>query len=88
MVRFSPFLPGYGRRVKNATVRLGKSGLKVSRIILGCLTYGTPEYQNWTLGEEEGLAHIKTAYDLGINTFDTANVSIAYECVMRGTDSE
>ncbi|KAF7338216.1 Aldo-ket-red domain-containing protein [Mycena venus] len=55
-------------------VRLGNSGLKVSRIILGCMSYGTPEWQAWVLPEEEGLKHIKAAYDAGINTFDTANV--------------
>jgi len=55
-------------------VRLGKSGLKVSRIILGCMSYGSPEWQAWVLPEEEGLKHIKAAYDAGIQTFDTANV--------------
>jgi hypothetical protein len=40
-------------------VRLGSSGLKVSRIILGCMSYGTPEWQDWVLPEEEGLKHIK-----------------------------
>ncbi|TRM56994.1 NADP-dependent oxidoreductase domain-containing protein [Schizophyllum amplum] len=55
-------------------VRLGKSGLKVSKIILGCMSYGSPEWQAWVLPEEEGIKHIKAAYDLGINTFDTANV--------------
>ncbi|KAJ7905613.1 NADP-dependent oxidoreductase domain-containing protein [Mycena olivaceomarginata] len=55
-------------------VRLGSSGLKVSRIILGCMSYGTPEWQDWVLPEEEGLKHIKAAYDAGINAFDTANV--------------
>ncbi|KIO24840.1 hypothetical protein M407DRAFT_211917 [Tulasnella calospora MUT 4182] len=53
--------------------RLGKSGLKISKLILGCMSYGSPEWQGWVLGEEEGLKHIKTAYDLGINAFDTAN---------------
>ncbi|KAJ7774942.1 NADP-dependent oxidoreductase domain-containing protein [Mycena metata] len=48
--------------------------VKVSRIILGCMSYGTPEWQTWVLPEEEGLKHIKVAYDAGINTFDTANV--------------
>ena len=42
-------------------VRLGKSGLKVSKIILGCMSYGSPEWQSWVLGEEEGIAHIKAA---------------------------
>ncbi|KAF7976894.1 hypothetical protein HWV62_5447 [Athelia sp. TMB] len=56
-------------------VRLGKSGLKVSKIILGCMSCGLPGGPTpWSLGEEEGIAHIKAAYDAGINTFDTANV--------------
>ncbi|KAL1947071.1 hypothetical protein VTO73DRAFT_14032 [Trametes versicolor] len=55
-------------------VRLGNSGLKVSKIILGCMSYGSPDWQGWVLGEEEGLKHIKFAYDNGITTFDTANV--------------
>ncbi|KJA16252.1 hypothetical protein HYPSUDRAFT_47566 [Hypholoma sublateritium FD-334 SS-4] len=55
-------------------VRLGNSGLKVSKIILGCMSYGTPEWQKWVLGEEESIKHIKAAFDAGINTFDTANV--------------
>ncbi|KAI8974167.1 Aldo/keto reductase [Trametes punicea] len=55
-------------------VRLGNSGLKVSKIILGCMSYGSPEWQGWVLGEEEALKHIKYAYDQGIQTFDTANV--------------
>ncbi|KAK0216670.1 NADP-dependent oxidoreductase domain-containing protein [Armillaria nabsnona] len=54
-------------------VRLGQSGLKVSKIILGCLTYGSPEWEKWVLGKEEGITHIKAAYDAGINAFDTAN---------------
>ncbi|KAG8983058.1 hypothetical protein FRB90_006334 [Tulasnella sp. 427] len=55
-------------------VRLGKSGLKISRLVLGCMSYGSPDWQGWVLGEEEGLKHIKAAYDMGINAFDTANV--------------
>ncbi len=43
-------------------VNLGKSGLRVSKIILGCMTYGSPEWQPWLLGEEEGFKHIKAAY--------------------------
>ncbi|KAH9899234.1 Aldo/keto reductase [Cubamyces lactineus] len=54
-------------------VRLGSSGLKVSRIILGCMSYGTPEWQGWVLPEEEAIKHIKFAYDHGIQTFDTAD---------------
>ncbi|KAG8909637.1 hypothetical protein FRC02_007653, partial [Tulasnella sp. 418] len=55
-------------------VRLGKSGLKVSKIILGCMSYGSSKWQPWVLDEEESIEHIKAAYDLGINAFDTANV--------------
>ncbi|EIW61086.1 Aldo/keto reductase [Trametes versicolor FP-101664 SS1] len=55
-------------------VRLGNSGLKVSKIILGCMSYGSPEWQEWVLAEEEGIKHIKFAYDHGITTFDTADV--------------
>jgi len=58
-------------------VRLGKSGLKVSRLILGCASYGhrgTDGNSAWRIEEPEGLEHIKLAYDLGINTFDTANI--------------
>ncbi|KAJ7122213.1 NADP-dependent oxidoreductase domain-containing protein [Mycena epipterygia] len=55
-------------------VRLGTSGLKVSKIILGCLSYGDPKWLGrWVLPEEEASKHIKAAYDAGINTFDTAN---------------
>ncbi|KAJ7220745.1 aryl-alcohol dehydrogenase [Mycena pura] len=62
-------------RSKMKYVRLGSSGLKVSKIILGCMTYGDPNWSGkWVLGEEEALKHIKAAYDMGINAFDTANV--------------
>ncbi|GAB1523638.1 hypothetical protein RhiTH_006788 [Rhizoctonia solani] len=54
-------------------VRLGNSGLKVSRVILGTMSYGSPEWQKWVLDEEEGIKHIKLAYEMGIQTFDTAN---------------
>jgi hypothetical protein len=42
-------------------VRLGSSGLKVSQIILGCMSYGSPEWQQWVLPEEESIKHIKAA---------------------------
>jgi len=54
--------------------RLGKSGLKVSRIALGCMSYGNPEWRKWMLSEEEGIEQIKFAYENGIQTFDTANM--------------
>ncbi|KAH7341053.1 Aldo/keto reductase [Rhizoctonia solani] len=59
---------------KMSYVRLGNSGLKVSRIILGLMNYGNKEWMDWVLGEEEAITHIKAAYDAGIQTFDTANI--------------
>jgi len=57
-------------------VRLGKSGLKVSRICLGCMSYSaTPTgARPWTLDEEHGRPFIRRALELGINYFDTANM--------------
>lgn len=55
-------------------VRLGNSGLKVSKIILGCMSYGSPAWQGWVLPEEEAIKHIKYAYENGIQTFDTADM--------------
>jgi aryl-alcohol dehydrogenase-like predicted oxidoreductase len=57
-------------------INLGNSGLKVSRICLGCMTYGDPSkwVHNWVLNENEGRPFIKTALENGINFFDTANV--------------
>ncbi len=56
------------------TTRLGKTGLKVSRICLGCMTYGSPNWRDWVLGEEESRPFIKKALEAGINFFDTADV--------------
>jgi aryl-alcohol dehydrogenase-like predicted oxidoreductase len=57
-------------------VNLGRSGLKVSRIGLGCMSYGDPSRgpQRWALGEGESRPFIKEAIELGINFFDTANM--------------
>ncbi|KAH9047317.1 aryl-alcohol dehydrogenase [Lactarius hengduanensis] len=55
-------------------VRLGKSGLKVSRIILGMMSYGDSRWQQWVLGEKEAIEHVKFAYEHGVNTFDTADI--------------
>jgi aryl-alcohol dehydrogenase-like predicted oxidoreductase len=62
--------------------RLGKTGLKVSRICLGCMSYGDPERASpdgskrwpWALREDESRPFFKRALELGINFFDTANV--------------
>jgi len=56
-------------------IRLGATGLKVSRICLGCMSYGQPgERWQWVLDEEHSRPYIKRALELGINFFDTANV--------------
>ena len=62
-------------------VNLGKTGLKVSRICLGCMTYGSPATGElkggrhaWALNEEESQPFLRQALDVGINFFDTANV--------------
>ena len=57
-------------------VRLGRTGLNVSRICLGCMSYGIADRGNhaWTLDEEQSRPFISRALELGINFFDTANV--------------
>jgi aryl-alcohol dehydrogenase (NADP+) len=57
-------------------VRLGKAGLKVSRICLGCMSYGVPERgpHPWSLPLDQARPYIKQAVEAGINFFDTANV--------------
>ncbi len=62
-------------------VNLGKTGIKVSRICLGCMTYGepatgelTPGSHAWALNDEESQPFLRQALELGINFFDTANV--------------
>ena len=58
------------------TVKLGRTGLDVSRLCLGCMSYGVPERGNhsWSLPEEQSRPFIQRALELGINFFDTANV--------------
>jgi 1-deoxyxylulose-5-phosphate synthase len=55
-------------------VNLGQSGLKVSRICLGMMTYGTPEWREWVLNEEQGRPFIQRALEAGVNFFDTADM--------------
>jgi len=57
-------------------VRLGRTGLKVSRICLGCMSYGVPDRgaHPWSLDEDDARPFFKQALDAGINFFDTANV--------------
>ena len=53
---------------------LGKTGLKVSRLCLGMMTYGSKTWREWVLTEEEAKPFVKKALDAGINFFDTADV--------------
>ncbi len=57
-------------------IRLGRTGLEVSRICLGCMSYGAPDRGShpWSLPEDQSRPFIKRALELGINFFDTANV--------------
>jgi len=56
-------------------VNLGRTGLKVSRLCLGCMSFGDPEAgtHEWSLNEEQSRPYFKAALDAGINFFDTAN---------------
>lgn len=55
-------------------VRLGQTGLKVSRICLGMMSYGTPEWREWVLDEAAARPFVQRAIELGINFFDTADM--------------
>ena len=55
-------------------VRLGSTGMKVSRLCFGCMTYGTKRWRDWVLEEEEGRPFLQKAFESGINFFDTADV--------------
>ncbi|MCK7543082.1 aldo/keto reductase [Marinobacter bryozoorum] len=54
--------------------RLGNSGLKVSPLCLGTMTYGTPDWREWVLDEQASRPFLKKALDAGINFFDTADM--------------
>ena len=55
-------------------IRLGKTGLKVSRLCLGCMTYGSSKWRDWVMDEAASASYFRQAWDLGINFFDTADV--------------
>ncbi|KAI0093914.1 aryl-alcohol dehydrogenase [Irpex rosettiformis] len=60
---------------KISYVRLGNSGLKVSKLIFGTMQYGNKNWANWVIDDENvAVEHIKYAYEQGITTFDTADV--------------
>ncbi|RKH57635.1 aldo/keto reductase [Corallococcus aberystwythensis] len=53
---------------------LGHTGLRVSRICLGCMSYGTPKWRPWVLDEEASQPFFRRAVELGVTFFDTANM--------------
>jgi aryl-alcohol dehydrogenase-like predicted oxidoreductase len=55
-------------------INLGKTGLKVSRICLGCMTYGSKQWRDWVLEEDDSRPFFQRALEAGINFFDTADV--------------
>jgi len=55
-------------------VRLGSTGLKVSRLCLGCMSYGSTKWRDWVLEEADARPFFKQALDGGVNFFDTADV--------------
>ncbi|CAL3969171.1 hypothetical protein PZA11_006210 [Diplocarpon coronariae] len=54
--------------------RLGNSGLKISKVIFGCMSFGDPKWQEWVIDEAAALPLLKHAYDVGLNTWDTADI--------------
>ncbi|HMB50903.1 MAG TPA: aldo/keto reductase [Natronoarchaeum rubrum] len=58
---------------------LGSTGMEVSRICLGCMSFGSSDWREWVLDESESREIIERAIDLGINFFDTANMYSAGE---------
>ena len=55
-------------------VRLGNTGMKVSRLCLGCMTYGSSKWRKWILDEKDSRPFFKQALEAGINFFDTADM--------------
>ena len=54
---------------------LGSTGISVSRLCLGCMSYGTPDWRPWVLSEEDARPFFRRAIEAGINFFDTADMS-------------
>src|SRR5579871_6920357 len=55
-------------------VRFGRTGMKVSKLCLGCMTYGSAKWRDWVLEEEASRPFLREALEKGINFFDTADV--------------
>jgi aryl-alcohol dehydrogenase (NADP+) len=66
--------PGLHQEDAMEMVRLGRTGLQVSRICLGTMTYGSPKWRDWVLDEDASMPFFKAAIEAGINFFDTADV--------------
>jgi aryl-alcohol dehydrogenase (NADP+) len=56
------------------TLNLGRTGLKVTRLCLGCMSYGTTPWADWVLGEEAARPFFRKAWEAGINFYDTADI--------------
>ena len=54
--------------------RFGKTGMNVSKLCLGCMTYGSSKWREWVLEEEASRPFIREALEKGVNFFDTADV--------------
>ena len=55
-------------------INFGSTGLRVSRLCLGCMSYGSPSWRDWVMDEAAALPFFKRAFELGINFFDTADI--------------
>jgi aryl-alcohol dehydrogenase (NADP+) len=55
-------------------VKFGKTGMTVSKLCLGCMTYGTPKWRDWVLDEEASKPFFRQATEAGINFYDTADI--------------
>jgi len=55
-------------------INMGSTGLKISRLALGCMTYGSKQWRPWVLDENESRPFIRRAWERGINFFDTADM--------------
>jgi aryl-alcohol dehydrogenase-like predicted oxidoreductase len=82
MAKIPPSLQASLDATKVEYHQLGSCGLRVSFPILGGMTFGSSPYAPWTLPEDKAIAVIKAAYDIGINTIDTANVYATSEEVI------
>lgn len=59
--------------------RLGRSGLKISKVVFGAMSLGSSDHMQWAIPEEQALPILKHALDLGINTWDTVS-SLTLSC--------